>query len=599
MNLIEKSYINKDSYLTFDGKSIRDVIIDRLNKEGIFTDQNYQGSNLSAFIDVISYCFSTLLYYLNKTSSESMFSEAQLYENMNRIIKLLNYKPVGKLAQTVTYDLTVNNLNSGSYTIPRYSYIRIGDLNFSFTSDISFSKFVNGTETIDDLKNKNLLKEGKFIETPIYKANGINNEIIFLSTSDAVSIDHFEIYVYIKRENSLYWESWTRIDDLFLAKSNDEVYEARYNHNKNYEIKFGDDINGSKINKNDQIIIYYLQINPNSTTIGPNVLQTSRIIPYNSINFEQILIDIKSELGAYLNSTNIFNLVLNNQYSSSAPQPEESVDQIREKAPKFFRLQNRLITSNDFETYIETNFSNILADAKVINNEEYLTSYIKYLYNLGLKTPQLEDSVLLNQINFGTSCNFNNIYIYTIPKSDDIVYLTEPQKQLIHTKLKDLKPLTSNTVLIDPIYMLLDFYISIGGINQTDIYNTKLQVYKKNNNKRSSSAILSDIEQVFNKFFTKTANKIGQAIDLYQINADILKIDGIDYITTKREDTGTEIEGISILCWNSIYPELDSKPYSQNFILEDFQYPIFNELTNIRNRINIVEETGIITSVGF
>ena len=273
MELIEKSYINKDAYLTFDGKSIRDVIIDRLNKEGIFTDQNYQGSNLSAFIDVISYCFSTLLYYLNKTSSESMFSEAQLYENMNRIIKILNYKPIGKLSQTVTYDLTVNNLNSGSYTIPRYSYLRIGDLTFSFPSDISFSKFLNGTETIEDLKNKNLLKEGKYIETSIYKANGIDNEIIFLSTSDKIFIDHFEIYVYVKRENSSYWESWTRVDDLFLTKTNDDVYEVRYNHNKNYEIKFGNDINGAKLNKNDQIIIYYLQINTSSPTIGPNVLQ--------------------------------------------------------------------------------------------------------------------------------------------------------------------------------------------------------------------------------------------------------------------------------------------------------------------------------------
>ena len=253
----------------------------------------------------------------------------------------------------------------------------------------------------------------------------------------------------------------------------------------------------------------------------------------------------------------------------------------------------------NLELPIETNFSNILADVKVINNEEYLTSYIKYLYNLGLKTPQLEDSVLLNQINFGTSCNFNNIYIYTIPKSDDIIYLTEPQKELINTKLKDLKPLTSNTVLIDPVYMFLDFYLSIGGINQTDIFNTKLNVYKKNNNKRSSSAILFDIENVFNNFFTKTSNKIGQEIDLYKINAEILKIDGVDYITTKREDTGTEVEGISVLCWNSIYPELDSKTYSQNFILEDFQYPIFNNLTNIRNRINIVEEITIIKSSGF
>ena len=596
MELIEKSYINKDAYLTFDGKSIRDVIIDRLNKEGIFTDQNYQGSNLSAFIDVISYCFSTLLYYLNKTSSESMFSEAQLYENMNRIIKILNYKPIGKLSQTVTYDLTVNNLNSGSYTIPRYSYLRIGDLTFSFPSDISFSKFLNGTETIEDLKNKNLLKEGKYIETSIYKANGIDNEIIFLSTSDKIFIDHFEIYVYVKRENSSYWESWTRVDDLFLTKTNDDVYEVRYNHNKNYEIKFGNDINGAKLNKNDQIIIYYLQINTSSPTIGPNVLQTSKIILFNSINFDQILKDTKSELGVYLNFTNIFNLVLNNQFSSSASQLEESVDQIREKAPKFFRLQNRLITSNDFETYVETNFSNILADAKVINNEEYLKTYIKYLYNLGLKTPQLEDTVLLNQINFGTSCNFNNIYIYTIPKSNDIVYLTEPQKELINTQLKDLKPLTSNTILIDPIYMFLDFYLSIGTISQSDIFNSKLYIYKKNNNKRSSSAILFDVQEVFNNFFTKTANKIGQQIDLYKINAEILKIDGVDFITTKREDTGTEIEGISILCWNSIYPELDSKTYSQNFILEDFQYPIFNDLSNIRNRIIIVEETGIITS---
>lgn len=599
MDLIEKSYINKDAYLTFDGKSIRDVIIDRLNKEGIFTDQNYQGSNLSAFIDVISYCFSTLLYYLNKTSSESMFSEAQLYENMNRIIKILNYKPIGKLAQTVTYNLTVNNLNSGSYTIPRYSYLRIGDLNFSFPNDISFSKFINGNETIDDLKNKNLLKEGKFIETPIYKANGLNNEIIFLSTSDAVSIDHFEIHVYVKRENSAFWESWNRVDDLFLSKTNDEVYEVRYNHNKNYEIKFGDDINGAKLNKNDQVIIYFLQINPNSDTIGPNSLINSKIISFNSINFDQILIDTKSELGQYLTSQNIFNLVINNEFSSSAPQEEETVDQIREKAPKFFRLQNRLITSNDFETYIETNFSNILADAKVINNEEYLKTYIKYLYNLGLKTPQLEDSVLLNQINFGTSCNFNNIYVYSIPKSDDIIYLTEPQKELISTKLKDLKPLTSNVVLIDPIYMFIDFYLSVGDINQNDIFTTKLYVYKKSNNKRSSSAILFDIENVFNKYFTKSSNKIGQEIDLYKLNAEILEIDGIDYITTKREDTGTELEGISILCWNSIYPELDSKVYSQNFVLEDFQYPVFNNLLNIKNRINIVEDTSIITSSGF
>ena len=92
---------NNNSYIGFDGTSINDLIISRLNDNQIFTDQNYQGSNLSSLLDVISYTFSTLLYYLNKTSSETMFSEAQIYENMNRIVKLLNYNPKGKLAQTV------------------------------------------------------------------------------------------------------------------------------------------------------------------------------------------------------------------------------------------------------------------------------------------------------------------------------------------------------------------------------------------------------------------------------------------------------------------------------------------------------------------
>jgi hypothetical protein len=65
--------LTKNSYITFDANSLRDLIVNRLNNSNVFTDQNYQGSNMSAFLDVISYSFSTLMYYLNKTSSETMF----------------------------------------------------------------------------------------------------------------------------------------------------------------------------------------------------------------------------------------------------------------------------------------------------------------------------------------------------------------------------------------------------------------------------------------------------------------------------------------------------------------------------------------------
>ena len=136
---------NNNSYISFDGTSIRDLIVQRLNEGQIFTDQNYQGSNLSALIDVISYTFSTLLYYLNKTSSESLFSEAQIYENMNRIVKLLNYNPVGKVTQTVGYNInSTTSLPAGNYIIPRYTYLNVGGTNFSVNNDIYFTNTADG-----------------------------------------------------------------------------------------------------------------------------------------------------------------------------------------------------------------------------------------------------------------------------------------------------------------------------------------------------------------------------------------------------------------------------------------------------------------------
>ena len=79
----------KDSYAAFDAISLRNLIIQRLNDQGTLTDQNYIGSNLASIIDIISFSFNTLIYYLNRTSSESTFTEAQLYENISRIVKLL------------------------------------------------------------------------------------------------------------------------------------------------------------------------------------------------------------------------------------------------------------------------------------------------------------------------------------------------------------------------------------------------------------------------------------------------------------------------------------------------------------------------------
>lgn len=598
----EQFIFNKNSYVSFDGTSLRDIIVDRLNRGQVFTDQNYQGSNLAAVIDIIAYSFSNLLFYLNKTSSESMFSESQIYENMNRIVKLLNYKPLGPQGQNVPIRLSVNNLAKNNYIIPRYSYIAIGSTNYSFTSDISFSKKIDNTlENITDIDDEYSLIQGTYEEYPIYQSAGIDNEKIFLSVDEKILIDNFNIDVYMKPYNTTTWQKWTRVNDLFLHKSNDSVYEVRYNENKRYELVFGDNINGKKLQQGDQVAIYYLRIDSSAESLGTGAVDGSSPIRYNSTQFSQILSDTGIQFGNYLNSFDISNVTLSNAFPSTDYSQEENVDNIRKNAPKNFRTQYRLVTLNDYESYIRTNYSNLLADLKVLTNEEYLKQHIRYLYNLGLKNPQEDTKILYNQVKFANSCNFNNLYVYMVAKNSNQEYLTPSQKEFILEGLNPVKTITTQIIPADPVYMYIDFYLKnpTSPVTTNDINETKLLIYKTPETRRSSSAIGLDVKQVFEKYFSRTTSKLGQLIDIYQLSNEILNIDGVQNIQTRREDINIQIEGISFLIWNPIYPESDINIYTQNIIIENFKFPIFNNINNILDRIEIVERTNAIKIADF
>ena len=110
----------QDAYVAFDATTLKAFIIQRLNENEKFTDQNYEGSNLAAVIDIIAYSYHVLLFYLNNTAAEVDFNQATLYENMNRIVKLIGYKPTGKQTSVVPIKAVatagLGNLEKGNYT---------------------------------------------------------------------------------------------------------------------------------------------------------------------------------------------------------------------------------------------------------------------------------------------------------------------------------------------------------------------------------------------------------------------------------------------------------------------------------------------------
>lgn len=578
--------VPKDAYVAFDGLTIKQKIKDRLNQTGIFTDQNYEGSNLAAFNDSIAMSFSLLLYYLNQTSVNGQFSETTIYENINRIVKELDYKPTGHQTATVNFTMSASNLPAGFYTIPRYSNITLGGITYSLPKDLSFTKSKNNSlEQIQGIDSDCVLYQGTFTELPVFTSTGTPNEIIYITVSDDVVVDNFTIDVYVQTDNV--WEKWTKTQSLFINNNSDKVYELRFNENKLYEIKFGDDINGKKLTANDKVLVYYLISNGSSGEIGSGALQTRKIIPSVTTNLNTIL---ASNGVTYMTSQQMLNLSFDNKFSSTYYSMPESVNSIRKNAPGVFRSQFNITTAKSYETFVKSNFSNIINDVVVKNNKEYLDSYIKYFYEIGLTKPQFESRALFNQVNYADSCNFNNVYLFIVPKTikNSLAYLTPSQKELILNTIREEQVLTSETIISDPVYIAFDIGLQINQtITQTDINNAELYIVRSNNSRRNETSIKEDVQNMIQSYFNPSKTILGQTINIQQLNVDLLNIDGVGQVYTRNRVTGNYTRGIRMMYWNPVHFDLTISQSTSIVSLPDFQYPFLNNKSFVE-RITVV-----------
>ena len=585
--------IQKDSYVAFDAMSLRQLIVNRINEQKVFTDQNFLGSNLASVIDIIAYSYNTLIYYLNKTSSESMFSEAQLYENINRIVKLIDYSPIGFQTSTLSFNCSAENVPQGLLTIPRYSYIVINNIPFSFNEDITFIKTVaNTTESLNEIAQQRLLYQGFYQEYPVYTAAGEDNEVLILNPGTDI-VDHFNIDVYVKPKLTNKWEVYTKTPNMFLEGGSEKKYEVRLNPNKRYEIKFGNDINGTKLQTGDQVAIYYLTSQGQAGEIGPNALtpRSNSLIRYNTILFNQIIEDVFKDQFRYLTAAEIKGLIFENIVSSTPVKLAEEAEDIRKTAPANYRSQYRLVTTSDYEVFTKTNFTNLLADVKCVNNWDYISGYLKYFYDIGITDPSKTERALFNQVQYADSCNFNNVYLIVVPRSasQNFDYVVPAQKELINSSILTSKMATTETVFIDPVYKAISIGISSStlAVDPTiDEDICRLEVIKKTSSRRDNQSITNDIVNVFTEYFNRDNVRLGQTVDSRSLTQQILNVDGVEtFFTTRTDDSSVRIEGLSLFIWNPIYPDNDKDATTNNIPLKYFEYPFFNNLALLSNKI--------------
>ena len=593
----------KDAYLSFDANSLKELIIERLNENEAFTDQNFEGSNFSAFIDVVAYMYHVLLFYLNTTSNESTFTTATIYENMSKLVSNIGYKPQGDQTSILDVSLQAQDIDAGVYVLPKFSFVNAGASGYYTLQDITFEK-VEST-VLEDLEvNYSVLHQGSLKEA-LFTAAGEGYETITLidsyttpqvkKTAKNISDEQFiadnTFTVYVKNNVTGEWSQWDETSSLFLESPGTTCYEKRLNHDGNYEFKFGDNNNGFSLREGDTVAIFYIVSDNESGMVGNGSTNGSSFNLFNTTTFteikNQLYVDVDTVQPGALPS-----ITVNNEYASTPIKLAESVEDIRNNVSKIFSSQDRLVSKVDYEAHVDRNFGNITRSVKVLSNEDYTSQVLFYFNNIGV-TRGIDDSrTLLSQVNFSTSTNFNNIYIYTVRTNQPVIderiphYLNEGQKKLIADYCNKKKDITHNVVIADPIFKAFSFGVGEVTENNTidDIVNDSvLRVTVDRNVSISDAAIRSGISKIISKTFADV--ELGSLLNTSQLTKEILNIDGIIGLETVNGNNVTP--NLSFVVWNPDYRYIDNTILARDYKLKNFEYAYFYKASDVADKVTI------------
>jgi uncharacterized phage protein gp47/JayE len=129
------------NYIELGFDSFKEALKEVLRNTDTFKDYNYEGSNLSVILELISYFTELNTYYQNKIVENVYEDTASLYNTVHRIAGHKGYIPKGHISAYATLSVTV----SGDYSdrqlyIPEYSLFSTEDgTTFVTTHDYTFS----------------------------------------------------------------------------------------------------------------------------------------------------------------------------------------------------------------------------------------------------------------------------------------------------------------------------------------------------------------------------------------------------------------------------------------------------------------------------
>lgn len=321
------------SDLDFD--SIRTNLREFLRSQARFKDYDFDGSNLSVLLDILSYNTYMNNFYTNMAISESFLDSAQLRDSIVSRAKELNYTPRSNRSSVAYIDIKITpNDSPSTITIPKGTAFsaRIDNDVYTFSTDSSI--IVTAAENYT--ASNTAIYEGLYITEKFEVDTSIDGQKFILNNQN---IDTESLSVTIQNSvGDTTNSSFTQAYSFLGLNSSSEVFFVQASSKNRYELVFGDGVIGKAL-INGNVISATYRLSKAEAPNGANEFKPTASIS----GYPTSVIDITTVTPAYSGAE------------------RESLSSIKYNAPRYYQIQERAVTNEDYKLILMQKYPNIRA----------------------------------------------------------------------------------------------------------------------------------------------------------------------------------------------------------------------------------------------
>ena len=323
---------NKLEVSELDFDNIKSNLKTFLQNQSEFQDYDFEGSGFAILLDLLAYNTHYLGFNANMLANEMYLDSADIRKNIVSLAKMLGYTPTSPKSPTATIDILMNNIPTTTATI-------------TMAKGTAFTTTVDG-ETYQFVTNASHVLTPtsgvyKFSNIPVYEGTLVTFKYTVDSTDvdqrfiiPSVNADTTTLKVSIQNSASdTTTNTYTLATGVTSISSTSKVYFLQEMEDGKFEVYFGDDVLGNKLDDGNIVILEYIVSNKDEANGASSFTLSGNIGGFSDVSITTV----------------------SNAQGGAEAQTKES---IRFNAPLQYSAQDRAVTTADYETIVKTLYPN-------------------------------------------------------------------------------------------------------------------------------------------------------------------------------------------------------------------------------------------------